>query len=244
MKNDHFEVLLLIGRPASGKSEIIQYLKSLPPSSRLRTYHVGDLVVLDDFPMLWTWFEEDHILSRSLGQPRLFTDEEGYFNNQSLWDLLIERLGLEYHKLLRDQPSFPRHGTVIIEFSRGSEHGGYLRAFQHLPVDVLEKAGILYVDVSFDESLRKNRQRYNPNRPDSVLEHSLPDSKLERLYKSTDWEQIIAGQPGVLEIRSVQVPFVVFENEDDVTTGSTEKMALRLKERLDQLWKTCANKSG
>ena len=29
--------------------------------------------------MLWTWFEEDHLLSRVLGKPRLFTDEQGYF---------------------------------------------------------------------------------------------------------------------------------------------------------------------
>jgi len=42
---------------------------------------------------------------------------------------------------------------------------------------MLKSAAILYVNVSFSESLRKNRKRFNPNKPDSILEHGLPDEK-------------------------------------------------------------------
>src|SRR5512137_2885097 len=102
MSKDSFEVILLVGRPASGKSEIIDFLNQARPEDRRKRFHIGDLDVLDDFPMLWAWFEEDDILSRRLGLPRLHTVAEGYFDPPELWHLLIERLSLEYHKRLRD----------------------------------------------------------------------------------------------------------------------------------------------
>ncbi|MFW5710337.1 MAG: hypothetical protein ACOCZA_00150 [Spirochaetota bacterium] len=65
------EVLFLLARPAAGKSEIIDYLRQLPPQERQQKMHLAaDLQVLDDFPMLWTWFEEDAILEE-MGYPRL-----------------------------------------------------------------------------------------------------------------------------------------------------------------------------
>jgi hypothetical protein len=75
---------------------------------------------------------------------------------------------------------------VLLEFSRGSEHGGYARAFAHLSEAVLPMLSVVYVRVSFEESRRKNRRRFNPDRPYSILEHGLPDSKLERLYRDDD----------------------------------------------------------
>jgi hypothetical protein len=171
--HDTFDLLILIGRPASGKSEIIDYLSHLPADARRRRCHIADLDVLDDFPMLWAWFEEDHILSDRLGQPRLHTDADGCFKSPYLWHLLIERLGLEYQKRLRDDPAYHDHATTIVEFSRGSEHGGYAQAFPHLADDFLRRAAIVYVSVPFEESLRKNRRRFNPQRPESILEHSM-----------------------------------------------------------------------
>lgn len=231
----HFPVLILIGRPASGKSEIIDYLAHCDPEKRLERFNVAVMDILDDFPMLWTWFEEDHILSAKFGQPRLHTDERGYFRYSYLWHLLIERLGLEYRKRLRDDPDYHAGHTTIIEFSRGSEHGGYQQAFQHLPDEVLSRAAVIYVKVSFKESLRKNRRRSNPERPDSILEHSLPDEKLERLYLEDDWGAFSAGDPDHLAVRDNRVPYAVFENEDDVTTDNPEGLAARLEEVLARL---------
>src|SRR5512137_2187529 len=108
---DAFDLLVLIGRPASGKSEIIDYLVHTPPDVRLRRFHISELDVLDDFPMLWAWFEEDHLLSERLGQPRLHTDAQGYFRYPYLWHLLIERIGLEYHKRLHENPQYHERVT-------------------------------------------------------------------------------------------------------------------------------------
>jgi energy-coupling factor transporter ATP-binding protein EcfA2 len=235
MSKDTFEVILLTGRPASGKSEILDFLQHTLASERQARFHIGELDVLDDFPMLWTWFEEDDLLSRKLGMPRLHTDPDGYFNPPGLWHLLIERLSLEFHKRLRD-PDYLTRTTALIEFSRGSEHGGYREAFRHLSAEVLCRAAIVYVRVSFAESLRKNRRRFNPDRPDSILEHGLSDEKLDRLYREDDWAELAPSENGTMEIQGQRLPYVVFENEDDVTTGKTARLGDRLETTLGQLW--------
>ena len=237
MPNKTFDTIILVGRPASGKSEIIHFLTHLPDDVRRDRFHIGKLDVHDDFPMLWTWFEEDDILNKKFGLPRLHSDEDGYFKFGELWHLLIERLSLEYGKLLRDDPSYHDHSTCMIEFSRGSQHGGYAQAFQHLSDEVLEHAVVLYVRVPYEESLRKNRRRYNPDKPDSILEHGLSDKKMERLYRDDDFASVATGDSGLIEIRGHPVPFVVFPNEDDVTTDKPDQLAARLESVLGELWK-------
>ncbi|MFA6234284.1 MAG: hypothetical protein WC824_08885 [Bacteroidota bacterium] len=233
-------VIVLIGRPASGKSEVIDYLKKTPVEERLRRFGIGAFEEIDDFPMLWTWFEEDAILEKIMHQPRIHTDKDGYFLHQYQWDLLIERISLEYGKHLRDEDYHDRFSSII-EFSRGTEHGGYASAFEHLSDAILEQAVIVYISVTYEESLRKNRKRFNPARPDSILEHGLPDEKLERLYKHVDWDDVSMNSPTHITIRGHHVPYVVFDNVpsktddpallgpalDDVFTRAQELRALR-----------------
>ena len=235
MEKNTFDILLLIARPAAGKSEIIDYLKRTPVEERIRRFHIGQFDEIDDFPMLWTWFEEDALLEQ-MGESRLHTDKDGYFLKTSYWDLLIERIALEYQKKLRNIPDYEKVFSTLVEFSRGSEHGGYKSAFEHLSLQMIQKMAILYVDVPFEESLRKNRKRFNPDKPDSILEHALPDEKLIRLYKDVDWDKISRGDEKYLQIQGQKVPYVVFENGDDVTTGRGEELGSRLESRLNQLW--------
>lgn len=234
-RKNTFDVLLLIARPAAGKSEIIDYLKRTDLVTRRERFHIGEFEEIDDFPMLWTWFEEDHILTE-LGRPRLHTKANGDFKDHSLWNLLIRRIGLEYGKRLRDDTDYHQHKTTIIEFARGTEHGGFATAFEHLSPEIVGRAAILYINVSFEESLRKNRKRFNPDRPDSILEHGLPDAKLERLYKGSDWADLSAVDPHFVTIQGRRVPYAVFENEDDVTSARGDVLGRRLEETLQKLW--------
>lgn len=240
MQSRQFPVLILLGRPAAGKSEIINYLKSLSCDTRRAELHIGAFKEIDDFPLLWAWFEEDRMLAQ-MGKPRLHTDEEGYFRFCYLWNLLIRRLELEYRKVLRDVPDFEKDNTVIIEFSRGAEHGGFGEALHQFSTDLLGRAAVLYVDVSYEESLRKNRKRSNTEKPDSILEHSLPDDKLERLYKKSDWTEITAANPSHLHIGDVRVPYVVFDNSDNITTAGGEALGERLRAALSGLWHNYSN---
>jgi hypothetical protein len=236
MAEDIFDILILTGRPASGKSEIIDFISRLPEDTRRDRFHIGRLEIFDDFPILWGWFEEDDILSGTFGLPRLHSDEQGYFTSRDFWHVLIERLSLEYSKKVRDDASYHDHTTALIEFSRGSEHGGYTEAFQHLSDEILKRAAIVYVRVPFEESLRKNRRRFNPDKPDSILEHGLTDDKMERLYRDDDWAVLAPGESGRLDLHGQSVPYAVFHNEDDVTTGKPEQLADRLVSMLDKLW--------
>lgn len=231
-----FPVLILNGRPAAGKSELIHFLTQLPDDVRRDRFHIGQLRELDDFPMLWAWFEEDALLRKSFGRAGLHTDEDGYFLFEDMWHLLIERLSLDYDKLTRDDPQFGATHTVLIEFSRGSEHGGYRKAYDHLSDDILQDGAVFYIDVPFEESLRKNRRRFNPDKPDSILEHGLPDDKLEQLYKQVDWHEVTAPDPETIDIRGMSVPYVVFPNQDDVTTTLGPVFESRLESALETLW--------
>ncbi|MFA6743650.1 MAG: hypothetical protein WCS36_05535 [Candidatus Neomarinimicrobiota bacterium] len=234
--NDIFDIIILNGRPASGKSEVIDYLKKTPLEVRRRRFHIGQMDEIDDFPMLWTWFEEDAILEKLMGKPRLHTDKGGYFLWEHLWHLLIERISMDYSKRLRDKPNFHNDYTALVEFSRGSEHGGYQAAYPHLSDDILQRAAIFYIDVPFEESLQKNRKRFNPSRPDSILEHGLPDEKLTRLYKDCDWETFRGHDPEFINIRGYKVPYIVLHNEPDVTTARDENLGRILEDLLNKLW--------
>lgn len=236
--SDHaiFPIIILNGRPAAGKSELLDFLRKLPVDVRRSRFHIGQMREIDDFPMLWTWFEEDGILQNTFGLPRLYSTPEGYFLQVELWHLLIERLSLEYGKLLRDNPGLGQTHTVLIEFSRGSEHGGYQAAFPHLSDVILDTGAILYIDVPYAESMRKNQRRFNPDKPDSILEHGLSDSKLERLYKTVDWAEVTAQDAETIGIRDYRVPYAVFDNHDDVTTTLGPVFEARLQTVLAALW--------
>jgi hypothetical protein len=234
-----FDILMLIARPAAGKSEVIDYLKNTEPQQRIARFHVGEFEEIDDFPMLWTWFEEDQILAE-MGHPRLHTDEQGYFKERHLWDLLIRRIELEVQKKRRDLS--PDQVTIILEFARGEEHGGFRAAFSEFSPELLSKAAVIYLNVSWEESLRKNRKRFNPERADSILEHALPDEKLSNLYRHNDWHILTKDSPEYLNFHGVSVPYVVFENEDDVTTERGDALGDRLEACLTKLWELHQNR--
>ncbi|MCK5201835.1 MAG: hypothetical protein KAR21_25955 [Spirochaetales bacterium] len=233
--HQHFPVIFLTGRPAAGKSEIIDYLKNCSTEDRLSRFHIADFIEIDDFPMLWTWFEEDALLER-MGKPRLHSDKDGYFKYPYLWNLLIERIDMEYKKLLTDKKDFEKNGTAILEFARGSQHGGFKEAFNYFTKEVLEAGAVLYIDVSFEESLRKNRRRFNPDKPHSILEHGLPDEKLKEMYEKSDWKDFSSADDEFITVNSVKIPYAVFNNEDDVTTRGGDFLGDRLEKTLNKLW--------
>jgi len=213
---EKLDVILLIGRPAAGKSETIDFLKQLPDERRLQDYHIAPFEELDDFLYVWQVFEDDNIREH-MGLPRRDTDANLYFLDDRIWDFFIERIDLDFRKKLARDPSFFEHRTVLMEFARGGK-SGFTNAFQHLSDDVLARAAILYIDVSFEESLRKNRRRYRPEQADSILYHALEDAKMERYYKDNDWARLSEGRDeGFIAVKGRQVPFAVFHNEPEKT---------------------------
>lgn len=231
---DIFPCIILIGRPAAGKSEIIDYLKKVDAEERRRRFRIGPFVEFDDFPYIWDWFEEDDILQK-YGKERLHTTPDYYFKDEFLWNVCIEKINLAFAKKLRDNPRFLEENTAIVEFARGGENG-FSEAFSYLSDAILKHAGIVYVKVSYEESCRRNRRRARKGLEDTILYHSLPDDKMEYYYKINDWDKIAPGDEGELTIKGHVVPYVVFPNEPEVT-DSPEKLAPVLEDVLGRLWK-------
>jgi len=213
--DSHFPILIITARPAAGKSEVIDFLKKCPAEERLRRFHIGEVEELDDFVYVWETFEIDDILSRH-GKKRLWTDEKYYFTDPFVWNLYIERMNLEYRKKLARDPDYHRKKTTLIEFARGGEDGIH-EALRHLHDDVLRRATLLYIRVSYEESVRKNRRRARKGEEDSILYHSLPDAKMEFYYRTNDWEKLEKKNPSTIEVRRFTVPYAVFENEPEKT---------------------------
>lgn len=244
MGKNTFDIIILNGRPAAGKSEVIDYLKSTPLDERIRRFHIGEFEEFDDFPILWERFEDDDIYQRH-GKPRLISDTTfeyqgktlpGYvFKDPFFWNFLIEKLNLSYAKRLRDVPRYHETTTALFEFARGKQHGGFREAYSFLSDNVLTKANAIYIKVSWEESLRKNRRRYNPDKPDSILEHALEDKKIEFLYKESEWEEFSAKNPEHLIVRDHRVPYAIFDNEPE-KTDKPELLGNHLEEVCSRLW--------
>ena len=147
--SDRFETIILIGRPAAGKSEVIDFLKKTAEPERARRFHIGPFAELDDFPFVWEAFEIDDILEKQLGRPRVFTTPDYFFHGEYVWHLFIERLNLEYRKRLARDPGILAKETAVIEFSRGGEHG-FGDAFALLADEILRRACIVYINVSYE----------------------------------------------------------------------------------------------
>jgi len=212
---DHFPIMIITGRPAAGKSEVIDFLKKTALNDRLRRFHIAEFEELDDFVYVWETFEVDDILTKH-GKARVWTDEKYWFKDEFIWNLYIERINLEYRKKLARNPSYHDSRTTLIEFARGGGNGiGEALSFLH--PDILRRAVLVYIKVSYEESVRKNRRRSRKGEEDSILYHSLPDEKMEFYYKTNDWEKLAAKDASTIDVKGIKVPYAVFENEPEKT---------------------------
>ncbi len=236
-----FPILIITGRPAAGKSEVIDFLKRVPVIKRAETLHIGPFEELDDFPYLWEKFEEDDMLEKS-GRERLHSDSKYYFKDEWFWDFMIEKINLELRKKMAKKPTLFEDGnTVVIEWARGGENG--IRHCLDVHCDeILERAAVMYIDVTYEESVRKNHRRARPGEEDSILYHSLPDEKMDFYYKVNDWQEIAGDQlGGYIDVRGFKVPYSVLPNMPEVTDAD-EKLGPALAESLKRLWKLYTEK--
>jgi hypothetical protein len=233
--NNNLDIIILIGRPAAGKSEVIDFLKKTPVAERSGRFHVGNFEEIDDFVYVWETFEVDDILSRH-GRQRVWSDEKYWFKDEFIWNLYIERINLAYRKKVAADPDYHAGMTSIVEFARGGEKG-FGDAFSYLHEDILKRAGIVYIRVPYEESVRKNRRRARPGQEDSILYHSLPDEKMEFYYKTNDWEKLTSKDPNFIQVKNFKVPYAVFENMPEKTDDPV-KLGAELERVTGKLWTT------
>jgi len=213
--DDTFDIILLLGRPAAGKSEFIDFMHKTPIAQRAQDYHIAPFEALDDFPILWEKCVEDD-LWESMGKGRLYSRRaEGNYaiTNADMWEFLIKRLDQQVRDLI-SQPLSLNGKSLIVEFARGGEHG-YSDALSQLSLEILKRAVILYVSVSFEESWRRNVARYDEKRRSGLLTHSVPRAEMEATYGIDDWFDIAPHQHGTITAQGISVPYVTMNNEPE-----------------------------
>jgi hypothetical protein len=236
--SDIFRHLLLLGRPACGKSELIDFLKHSTSETR-RRLHIGRFEEVDDFPWLWEKFQDDAIWERA-GYERLYTEEYMPGNpgmaprGARLFDFCMHKFNQVIAGQYLGRDDFYRDSTLLIEFSRGGAEA-FRKALDMLDRALLEPAAILYIDVSREESWRRNVARYQEKLRHSILAHMVPRQTYDHFYNVNDWADLTGGQPaGRLEIHGLGVPFVTMNNEPESTDPAV--LEVRYSTALGRLW--------
>jgi hypothetical protein len=236
-----FEHLFVLGRPAGGKSELIDFMKQLSDAERARRFGIGRFDEVDDFPWLWeACLEDDAREARS--EARLVSERtpEGYNITRTKFR---NSLVLHFNQVITAKylanPAFYEQGTLLIEFARGRDDG-FRDSLELFDPAILRRGAILYIQVSFEESFRRNSSRYKPGQEESILFHKVPDRDMLGYFRDNDWQQITDGLPdGRLDVAGVKIPFVSMNNEpeskDPAVLGERYARALQ---RLLELFRT------
>ena len=167
-----------------------------------------------------------------------------------------------FEELFSNKPDTLEDKTLVIEFARGGPEGasmplapphGYGWNLAQLRPEILERAGVIYIWVSPEESRRKNAARAIPNAENTVLFHAAPESVMRNDYgcDDIDWLMETSEQPNTIPIdahgKRYYLPIGRFDNRVDKTTFVREEpetwdpelvAALHsgLKTALDNLW--------
>ena len=125
--------------------------------------------------------------------------------------------------------------TIVVEFARGGPQGsvpplpaplGYAYSLAQLSDPILDRASILYIWVTPEESRRKNEARAKPGREGdaSILHHGVPIAVMLGDYGMDDMEHLVetSDQPGTVRVetrgRTWRLPVARFDNRVDKTS--------------------------
>lgn len=128
--------------------------------------------------------------------------------------------------------------TIVIEFARGGADGsplplprpfGYRHSLAQLSPAILQKASILYIWVTPEESRRKNTARTDPDDPGSILHHGVPMAVMYGDYGCDDMAWLLeqSDKPDTVRIekdgRDFHLPLGRFDNRIDKTSFIREE---------------------
>ena len=182
--------VFLIGRPGCGKSIVF---KLLAEQLRSRGYR-GELMRVDDFPILKRIFEQDVEQKRH----RRFPGGGMKITDDKIWDDLSMALNEQALKLQSPDR------LLFIEFSRDS----YARAFRHFSPEVMRDSVILYIDAPFDLCWERNARRAREEK--GLDAHLVSREEMELTYLHDDHEELK---------KHVKMPMFIVRNDSDDLKG-------------------------
>lgn len=95
-----FKTVLLVALPASGKSEVRNFMANIEAERLKEEFHIGENLQLDDFPYVHFMRLIDENLEAK-GEPRLFyqSNDDPFFNDYD-WGTLIVLLNEDYDRMM------------------------------------------------------------------------------------------------------------------------------------------------
>jgi hypothetical protein len=216
MSTNHFEILFVFGRPASGKSEFFDHIGKRDQNSLLSKLHIAPFETIDDWFVLADKFREDTLWEKLTGKRKYSKLDNNVecVTDMLLYDYAILHLNRHVLELTEKHPTFFQERTLLIEFSRGGEKN-YEHTLALFDPSILNRAGIMYVNADFDTSWARNVHRFEEKQKYSSLAHMIPRSQLERLYLHDDWGTLTENnESGFINIKDQKIPFATMENND------------------------------
>ncbi len=206
-------------------------------------------------------FQRIDAARKILGAPPAFEPMTGELRSK-LAGLMQKKTEWVYHELFSHRPDSMDGKTLVIEFARGGPQGhdmplraphGYGWNLAQLSPAILERAAVLYIWVSPEESRRKNAARDVPGAENTVIFHSAPETVMINDYGCDDiaWLCDNANRPNTIPITAggvtYDLPIGRFDNRVDKTTllrdepetwdpALVAQLHAGLKSALDNLW--------
>ncbi len=193
--------VFLIGRPGCGKSIAYGLLAELLRA----TGYKGEIMRIDDFPILKRIFEEDVEYKRHRPTP------EGGVKviDDKVWDDLSKALNEQALKLQSEGR------LLFIEFSRDS----YVRAFKNFSPEVMQNSIIVYIEAPFDVCWERNVRRAREEQ--GLDAHLVSREEMEKTYARDDHEELS---------KHVEAPMLVIKNDSDL-----ERFRMELQKVVDAI---------
>ncbi|MFH1356787.1 MAG: hypothetical protein ABII18_06590 [bacterium] len=236
----HFNNLFVFGRPASGKSEFITFMKECDDAKRLSQMCIAPFDMIDDYTFI-VELSENEAIFESFGVERKITKDvqEGIVvTDPTYFDYASEKINRILKRNKEMQPDFFNEKSRLIEFSRGQDKISYQRALSLIDKETLANGSIIYIKASYEESIRRNDARYQEKLKHSFLAHKAPDEAMERYYQNDDWASLTKDEShGFITINDVRIPFVTMDNEQESKDPTVlEGRYQTALQKLSEIW--------
>lgn len=160
------DVVLLLGLPASGKSEIRKLMSNTSEEELKKNFHIGKTIDMDDFPYVFIMRKIDEELEK-LNQPRIFyfSDEKPFINPKD-WLTLIHLLNEDYADLMQKKIFKDKMPSsfVMERIEMASQKAGISPRLTNLPKDVFKA-----VSKSIEEDAKKMIDEKYASYPDTFV---------------------------------------------------------------------------
>jgi len=165
------DLLLLLGLPASGKSEIRRYLAGLDPARAAADFRLGSQVHLDDYPYVHLMRLISRELRRRRAHPVFFATDAEPLLEPGDW-LTLTALLNEDHAALAEPPAtvMEGHGARVLldRLDRARAAAGLPAAFSALPA-----ADRSALEAALEEEAASLIRALGRSRPETLAGHTV-----------------------------------------------------------------------